>query len=146
MSAVGLVVERTGLIPSKIEALGVEFNSISQRSLLWIIAIFVAYFWVAFLTYSLSDVLKWRILFRTTLYDYLNQRMAEIKTRSQSLLKETSPRRLNFLLKAVKPMSWIRVAMIEVGIPLLIGIIAIALLVNHSFLLVDSNAIPPVTL
>jgi hypothetical protein len=145
VSAVGLIVERTGLIPSKIEALGIEFNSLNQSSLLWIIAIFVGYFWFAFLTYSLTDFLAWRIIFRTTLEEFLNERLAQIKSQgAQSLLKETSPRTFLFLLKAVKPVSWIRIVIIEIGLPLIIGIVAIAFLVCHAAFLVPDDAIPPV--
>lgn len=145
VSVVGLIIERTGLIPSKIAALGIEFTSVNQSSLLWIIAMIVGYFWLAFLTYSLSDFLAWRIIFRTTLEEYINERLADLKSKgAQSILKESSPRTLSLLLRAVKPVSWIRVVIIEIALPILIGLLAIILLLRHAAFLTSSDAIPPV--
>jgi hypothetical protein len=132
VSAVGLVIERTGLIPSKIEALGIEFGQANQDSLLWIIALIVGYFLCAFLVYGVPDFIAWRIVFRPTLSDHVKKVLADIKDKSfESVLKETSPTTLMFLLKAVKPVSWIR-AFFEFIVPVLIGLVAIGFLVYHA--------------
>jgi hypothetical protein len=87
VSAVGIVIVKTGLIPSKIATLGIEFSPANQRSLLWVTAMITGYFLFAFLIYGVADFVAWRILLRTTVDKYLAERQAEIKERSGSLLK-----------------------------------------------------------
>ena len=60
-SAIGLVIARAGLVPSKISFLGVEFTNAQANSLLRIAAAAVGYFIVAFMIYALSDWLIWRM-------------------------------------------------------------------------------------
>jgi hypothetical protein len=133
-SAIGIIVARTGLIPTKITTLGIEFNAANLSSLLWVVAIIVGYFWFAFLIYSFSDVFSWRITLRTTVDNYLEKRLAEIKEKSsKSIVKETSPLRFMFLLKTVRPMSWIRI-IFECALPLVVGMTAIVLLLYHPVL------------
>ena len=43
-SAIGIVIVKTGLVPSKISALGIEFSQTDQRSLLLAIAAVISYF------------------------------------------------------------------------------------------------------
>ncbi|MGZ8379048.1 MAG: hypothetical protein ACXW0Z_17615 [Gemmatirosa sp.] len=62
-SAIGLVVVWTGLVPSKISALGVDFSATDQRALLRALAAIIGYFLVAFLSYSANDIVAWRTAF-----------------------------------------------------------------------------------
>jgi hypothetical protein len=52
VSTIGITLVKTGLVPSKIFALGIEFTSTDQRSFLAIIALVTIYFLVAFAIYT----------------------------------------------------------------------------------------------
>lgn len=56
-SAIGIVVVKTGLIPSKIVALGIEFSATDKAMFLKALACVIVYFVVAFLIYAWSDYL-----------------------------------------------------------------------------------------
>lgn len=59
ISAIGITIVFTGLIPTEITALGIKFAEADRRSLLLIFALVVGYFLVAFVSYALSDFLEW---------------------------------------------------------------------------------------
>ena len=59
ISLLSIFVVKTGLVPTKISALGVEFNEANQESMLLILALMVLFFLVAFCFYALSDFLAW---------------------------------------------------------------------------------------
>jgi hypothetical protein len=59
MSAIGITIVFTGLIPTEITALGIKFAQADRKSLLLIFAFVVGYFLVAFGSYALSDYLEW---------------------------------------------------------------------------------------
>lgn len=63
MSTIGIAIVRTGLLPTKISALGIEFGAADQRSLLNILAVITAYFLVAFVVYAASDWVAWTEVF-----------------------------------------------------------------------------------
>jgi hypothetical protein len=60
ISAIGIVIARGGLVPSKITALGIEFGESDQRALLRMLAAVVLYFLFAFVIYATSDFVIWR--------------------------------------------------------------------------------------
>jgi hypothetical protein len=62
VSALGIVMMKTGLIPAKISALGIEFSHTDQTSLLRIVAAITGYFLTAFIVYALSDFWIYRIV------------------------------------------------------------------------------------
>jgi hypothetical protein len=59
VSAIGIVMERTGLIPTKITTFGIEFSEADRTLLLRLFALVVAYFLVAFVVYGSADALAW---------------------------------------------------------------------------------------
>lgn len=63
VSALSIFVTRTGLIPTKISALGVDFEQSDQRALLVVMALVVGYFLGAFLVYGFTDYLSWRVTY-----------------------------------------------------------------------------------
>jgi uncharacterized membrane protein YqjE len=65
-SGLGILVVRTGLVPTKISALGIEFSTRDQRSFVVAVAVVVAYFFVAFLIYAISDFIVWRAALHST--------------------------------------------------------------------------------
>lgn len=61
ISAVSITIVKTGLIPTKISALGIEFSQTNQRTLLNILIAITVYFALAFVIYALSDFWTYRI-------------------------------------------------------------------------------------
>src|SRR6266851_5310284 len=57
-SVLSYAIFKTGLIPTKITALGVEFSSTDQTALLRVLAGLVAYFLLTFVVYGGSDYLR----------------------------------------------------------------------------------------
>jgi len=57
VAAAGYAVTKTGLVPSKIEALGIEFSPKEQGALLAVFAFVVIYFVVTFVLYAATDAL-----------------------------------------------------------------------------------------
>ena len=70
VSAVGLVIAKSGLVPTKISALGVDFSNADQHALLSMGSLAVVYFIVAFTVYATSDLVAWRIEFNQTIRDW----------------------------------------------------------------------------
>src|SRR5436305_1787543 len=64
VSALGILIVQTGLVPSKISALGIEFAQTDQRALLRAVGAIVLYFLCAFLIYAISDLAAWRFKYR----------------------------------------------------------------------------------
>lgn len=58
-SAVGSTIVWTGLLPEKITALGIELSPKNRAQLLLVLAVVIAYFIVAFITYAASDIIAW---------------------------------------------------------------------------------------
>lgn len=66
-SVLGLIMEKTGLVPNRIAGLDIEFGP-ERRGFIVLIALgAVAYFWISFLVYALSDFSKRRIALRNAL-------------------------------------------------------------------------------
>ena len=59
MSAIGVTIVFTGLIPTEIRTLGIAFAEADRTSLLLIFALVIAYFLAAFVSYALSDYVDW---------------------------------------------------------------------------------------
>lgn len=77
VSALGIIVAKTGLIPSKITSLGIEFSSTDQRSLVWVLGAITVYFLSAFVIYAISDFVAWRIAFYAAALELYRTRRSE---------------------------------------------------------------------
>ena len=66
-SVLGVVIEKTGLVPTQIEGLGVVFEASHRASLVSILLLAIIYFTIAFLVYALSDFSKWQLSLRAAL-------------------------------------------------------------------------------
>ena len=53
--AIALIIATTGLVPTRITALGIEFSAADQQTMLTILALGIAYFFLAFVVYSAGD-------------------------------------------------------------------------------------------
>ena len=62
--AVGLVIIKAGLIPTKVSALGIEFTQTDQTALLRIVALIVLYYLVSFSVYAWSETVAYSVTLR----------------------------------------------------------------------------------
>ncbi len=127
LSAVGITIAVSGLVPSKISALGIEFDRTDQSALLRMLATVITYFLVAFMVYGASDFVAWRVAYRNALIDILRERRA--RSQSEQADYENIVKRVpgEWLAKATRPVSAVR-AGFEFAIPLAVGVAAIYLL------------------
>jgi hypothetical protein len=72
VSAIGIVIAKSALVPSKITALGIEFDPSDQRALLKMLAAIVFYFLLAFVIYAISDLVEWRTSFHKAVFEWRN--------------------------------------------------------------------------
>ncbi len=76
MLSIALV--HAGLVPTKISALGIEFDQSGQDALLWLVALVVGYYMGAFIVYGLSDFALWRHQFHEASISETETRRKEI--------------------------------------------------------------------
>jgi len=86
MSAIGITIVFTGLIPTEIRTLGITFAEADRTSLLLIFALVVGYFLVAFVSYALSDYLEWISVRRDLSIDRLQSDLKEERASIHRLL------------------------------------------------------------
>lgn len=59
-SAVGILVARAGLVPTRFSTFGLEFQEPQQRVLIWVVLATIVYFFLAFVLYGVADFFIWR--------------------------------------------------------------------------------------
>jgi hypothetical protein len=69
ISALGIVIVKSGLVPSKVEALGIQFTQTNQQALILALGAVIGYFLVAFVLYAASDLTAWRTAFHSLALD-----------------------------------------------------------------------------
>ena len=74
-STVGITIVVTGLVPTEIRTLGITFAQADRRSLLFMLALVIAYFLVAFIIYAAADFLAWRVLFERDMRERLSKEL-----------------------------------------------------------------------
>ncbi|HLA13636.1 MAG TPA: hypothetical protein VJZ25_01310 [Gemmatimonadaceae bacterium] len=120
VSAIAVAIVKTGLVPTKIAALGIEFSSADRASLFKVLAAVVLYFLVAFILYGASDFLAWRLTFHKAVEAAWAEKKAKAIDPSD-VPPEFRPRRL--FLFARSPLSFVR-ALFEFGLPIVVGLYA----------------------
>ncbi len=120
-SALGIIMVKTGLVPSKISGFGVEFTQTNQKTFLVIFGLIVLYFLVSFLIYAVSDFLAWRIAFNRKRHEILKEQEIEPDKYKANEVFEWLDKRLHFLAKLSRPTSVIR-TILEFGFPIVVGI------------------------
>lgn len=133
-STLGIVIVKTGLVPSKITALGIEFTQADQRSLLLSIAAIISYFLIAFVVYAASDFLAWRLSYGWTLIEEELERRRlpeDVDEKEWGLKKEIIEeyRLSEIWFTMSKPMSFVR-ALFEFAIPIILGAYVVIILLG----------------
>ena len=133
ISALSIFVTSTGLIPTKISALGVDFGQSDQRALLIVLALVVAYFLVAFVVYGLTDYLSWRVTYdesrRSAYLKFYEQMHASREERDRMRDEFGSDWIPRWPKYVVQPASLLRSAF-EFFLPIAVGAYAIFSLVQ----------------
>ncbi len=135
VSVFSIAMVKTGLVPAKISAFGIEFTNTNQRSILWITALIAFYFLCAFSIYAASDFLGWKKVIRTERVKRAKERLEKAQIsdpryyEEQDYIARNVPSaRLLYLFQ--NPISILR-ALFEFVLPFVIGIYAILLLLFH---------------
>jgi len=119
LSSVGaLVVAKAGIIPTKIESLGVTFTASNQRAIVVLFGVVVAYFLLAFLIYGLFDI------------------MLAIEMGGRANLSEKAAMKkypdvpyYGGVVRSMKLMFLLRALLFELGLPVAVGVYAIFALI-----------------
>jgi len=133
VSALGIVIVKTGLVPSKVTALGIEFSHADQQALILALAAVVGYFLLAFIIYATSDLTAWRVAFGHARVleeiEWEQRRRRPVDADQEILIRSTASE--VWWSRAPKPMSFVR-AVFEFGLPVIIGVYAVVLLLTAS--------------
>jgi hypothetical protein len=126
ISMLGISVVQTGLVPSKISALGIEFAKSDQQTILSLLSLIVVYFLVAFVVYASSDFLAWRRALRAQLVEGIREKLKierelgeEYLRQEQNMLMERLDEGYR-LYSLSRPVSVLR-AIFEFLFPILVG-------------------------
>jgi hypothetical protein len=117
-SMCGLVVAKAGIIPNKVESLGIEFTSSNRKAMAVLLAVVVLYFLLAFVIYSFFDILL----------AFLGAGAANTQYVSEFKKKypgETSDRTLT-----TRVLFLLRASLFEFGLPVTVGIYAVVCLMR----------------
>jgi hypothetical protein len=123
-SVIAIVLVRTGLVPSKISALGIEFSPTDQKALLSVLALVIIYFVVAFAIYAASDFIAWRLALQSAMRAWIHR---DRGTSSHREMEERLRERFRIIPYFLAPTSLLR-GVFEFLLPLIVGIYAAQLL------------------
>ena len=134
VSLLSIMVVNAGLIPTKIQALGIELTAANQNAFRMILVVVLAYYIVAFAIYGLSDFFVWRIAFNGSFPTPPSE--ADVKV-FQSIQENNNDGEETFKRswfgalpsRYAHILSKIRI-FFEVFLPFIVGLVAIYLLLN----------------
>jgi len=118
-SVIGIIVVSTGLVPTKIDALGVEFSAGEQAGLRLALSGIICYFTVEFLLYAWTDVVRWK----TSIYEALIVHRREWEVMNPSQPRSVEPPQWGLLAPEVK----LRLV-VDIVFPPTLAVLALALL------------------
>jgi len=138
ISMLGISVTKTGLVPTQISALGINFAQNDQKTLLYLLSFVIIYFLFAFIIYASSDFLVWRRALRREVSVAVTERLKkmhqlgkEFSEKEDKELKETLQRsglhRDNLVYGFSQPVSIIR-AFFEFLLPIIVGLYGVFIL------------------
>lgn len=135
-SAITAAIVKTGLVPAKISALGIEISNLHQQAYLSVFAAITLYFLISFSIYATADFLAW---FRVViLYNKRKDEIHSVRIEHKSIVEtpgvepvvkyQMGTHAATRADKSIfRPFSVIR-ALFEFALPLIVGIYAICLI------------------
>jgi len=131
ISMLGVAIAKTGLVPSKISALGIEFAESDQKALLTLLATIVLYFLAAFTVYAWSDFLAWRRALKRQRREFRVEYEREIKEFEGHVPDYDEPKYSGvFFAYQLPTLTSIVRAVFEFLLPLIVGIYGAIVLWN----------------
>lgn len=141
ISLFGITLKNSGMVPSKIPSLGIEFQLADQQTLLLIVAFIILYFIVAFIIYAASDYLSWKLEIKSWVlektvseneefYHYHNY-CPQPGSCDEEIERDRGKLHKNYRIyfRLVAPTSIVR-ALFDFGLPIAVGAYALFLLVR----------------
>lgn len=86
VSVLGIAIVKAGIVPTKLTTFGVEFEKVNQQWLLLVLGFVILYFLIAFIIYSTSDFIVWRLTF-ISIY---KRRLKALIRRKETIASEIS--------------------------------------------------------
>ena len=128
LSAVGITIANTGLVPQEITTLGIKFAEADRQTLLVIFALVILYFLAAFIVYGLSDLLAFLYSYSAANWD----ETASEETSSEEGVPEIKAVKIRAYDRAqlLSPSVAIVRAFFEFALPLCVGLYAIWALIS----------------
>ena len=122
----GVAIAKTGIVPTKISALGIEFTKTDQQSLLFIIGLVVAYFFFAFVIYAWSDYLRFQRKFCELRQQQQQGRQRADASPGMKALSDEGESKEFRVLTWSKRLIWFRIAF-DFFLPAIVGFVAAVL-------------------
>ena len=142
VAAAGVVIGKTGMVPTKISALGIEFSQADRAALVRVLAAVISYFLVAFVLYAASDFTAWRARYHESQFEAWFDRLPTMEERdggvhvapAEGMIRARERRRFYekrrpFYAYLARPVPVLR-ASFDFGLPILIGIYAFVTLIR----------------
>lgn len=135
-SLIAVIIVFTGLIPTKITALGVEFTEVNQISLLIILGLVVMYFLMAFAIFGISDYRSWKLMTEEKdLFKLVSKELDKLysidednldgQDKFEHMERKGYLEKLHPILKTDRRIGFFRSRYFEVVMPFAIGLFAI---------------------
>jgi hypothetical protein len=128
VAMVAILVGKTGLVPEKIENLGITFTAPERAALLWVFMAVVGYYTLAFLFYSMADFLNYLHAVHVGAQEIRRQQVAATNVKD-NLMKPGEPDVATpwRMIDLVFSVSMIR-GIFDFGVPLVVAIYAVVVL------------------
>ena len=134
-SILSVALVKTGITPTRISALGVEFQRTNQDAFLVILALVLAYFIAAFALYAVTDFAAWKRALHLEREEAFRDHSARFRDPVEAELMKDNPEvfrvdRITFAsIRAGRAFSKVR-AVFEFLLPLAVGIYAVVVLLG----------------
>jgi hypothetical protein len=131
LSFIAVAVAQTGLIPTKIEALGIAVEKTDQKAILFLLAVLVAYLLITFIIYATIDFVRFRGAYNSALLNHLQtehgfyREKDEPKDPPHERTRKRLRRRIGFYMVMSRRSSFVRTVW-EFLFPIVMGTYAIA--------------------
>jgi len=132
VSLVTVAVAQTGLIPTKIEALGIAVEKADQKALLLLLAIMVAYLLVTFIVYAAADFVRLRGAYNSALLHHLQSEHGFYREKHDPTdppherTRKRIKNRVGFYMVMSRRSAFIRTAW-EFFFPIIVGLYAVVI-------------------
>ena len=135
ISAISIAIVKSGIIPTKISALGIEFSETNRSAILLLLAGIIIYYLIEFLIYAASDLIAWHLSIRSTTLKQWDEIKARIEKEGHEKFTEDKSARDAFMMsldllpgkfsiKFLYPISYLRTTF-EFFVPVIIAFYAI---------------------